>query len=141
MAHITTEEVRAIRNELKVQFPNMKFSVRKNDRLSVTVSVLSGDRDFSDIELRNFITDDVYHFDGYMQINHFHLYKYGNHQKFFQKVVDIIKTAPSKVNGGHEWYDNSDVMTDYFDVAFYFHVEIGRWNRPYEYKTAQKKAA
>jgi len=129
MAYISTEEVRAIRKELKNTFPSMRFSVRKRYHLGVTVSILSGDRDFSDIEIRNFITDEVIPFSGYMQINHYHLYKYGKHEEFFQKIVDVIKTAPAQVPGGKAWYDNSDVMSDYFNTAFYFDIEIGNKNQ------------
>jgi hypothetical protein len=31
-------------------------------------------------------------------------------------------------NGNH---DNSDAMTDYFDVGWYVDVNIGSWNKPY----------
>ena len=42
-----------------------------------------------------------------------------------EKVVEIIKTAPMKA-GGKAWYNNSDIMTDYFDVAYYFDINIGK---------------
>lgn len=28
-------------------------------------------------------------------------------------------------------YDNSDLQTDYFDVRFHLHIEIGQWNKPF----------
>jgi hypothetical protein len=28
-------------------------------------------------------------------------------------------------------HDNSDIMTDYFDVGWYVDVNIGLWNKPY----------
>lgn len=30
-----------------------------------------------------------------------------------------------------DYYDNSDAQTDYFDTAYYVHVNIGKWNKPY----------
>jgi hypothetical protein len=33
---------------------------------------------------------------------------------------------------GTSWYDNSDIMTDYFDVAYYNNINIGKWDKPYE---------
>jgi hypothetical protein len=141
MAYITTEEVRAIRNELKNRFPTMKFSVRKDDGLAVTVSILSGDCDFSDIELRNFITGDIVNFSGYMQVNHHHLANYGDHQHLLGEILDVIKTAPANAEGGRAWYNNSDAMVDYFDTAFYIHMEIGRRNRPYKFVESKKRAA
>ena len=34
---------------------------------------------------------------------------------------------------GTKWYDNSDAMTDYFDTAYYMDINLGKWNKPYEY--------
>lgn len=42
---------------------------------------------------------------------------------------------------GNLWYDNSDIMTDYFDTAYYLSINIGRWNRPYVYTGAALAAA
>jgi hypothetical protein len=32
---------------------------------------------------------------------------------------------------GKLWYDNSDIMTDYFDTAYYMEINVGKWNKPY----------
>jgi hypothetical protein len=29
------------------------------------------------------------------------------------------------------YYDNSDAMTDYFDTAYYYYINVGKWNKPY----------
>ena len=42
-----------------------------------------------------------------------------------------MKVAPA-LNGGKAWYDNSDAMTDYFDTAYYMHIEVGKWDKSYE---------
>jgi hypothetical protein len=28
-------------------------------------------------------------------------------------------------------HDNSDIMTDYFDVGWYLNINVGGWNKPY----------
>lgn len=43
---------------------------------------------------------------------------------FLSEVVPAMYSA--------DYYNNSDVMTDYFDVAYYVSVDIGKWNKPYE---------
>ena len=48
MAYINKEDVKAIRNELKKQYPNIKFSVRKDPVPSVQITLVSGDIDFYD---------------------------------------------------------------------------------------------
>ena len=47
MAYITAEETKQIRNKLKEELPNLKFSVRKGaGSYSVNVSIVKGDIDF-----------------------------------------------------------------------------------------------
>ena len=122
MAYISANEVAAIRKELKAQFPKFRFGVRKGSgSLSVDVTVKSGPTDFSDI----------FHNVGHGQINHHWLCNYGKHQAFFEQIMRIIKIAPSTVAGGRRWFDESDAMTDYFHTAFYIHLNVGEWNKPY----------
>ena len=45
-------------------------------------------------------------------------------QQFFEELFAAVKSAG--------WYNNSDAMIDYFDTAYYFDVNVGRWNKPYE---------
>jgi len=126
MAYISANEVKAIRDELKAQFPKFKFGVRKGSgSLSVNVTIKSGPTDFSDI---------FTHGAGYAQINPYWLGNYGEHQAFFEQVLRIIKIAPSTVEGGRRWFDESDAMTDYFHTAYYFHIQVGEWNKGYEVK-------
>ena len=61
----------------------------------------------------------------FWQVNTYHI---GNHwqgvaQKFLSEVVAAMNV------GNH---DNSDIMTDYFDVGWYVYVNIGKWNKPYK---------
>ena len=126
MAYISKNEVAEIRKELKAQFPKFKFGVRKgSSSLSVDVTVKSGPSDFSDI---------CAYGGGYGQINQYYLSNYGKHEKFFEQILRIIKIAPSTVEGGRRWFDESDAQTDYFHTAYYIHLQVGEWNKPYEVK-------
>lgn len=49
----------------------------------------------------------------------------GKAKEFLTKVFTAMKSAG-------EWYDRSDIMTDYFDTAYYVDVNIGKWNKPYQ---------
>ena len=61
----------------------------------------------------------------YADVNPYHYKSHfdGKALKFLQEVI------PAMNRGNH---DNSDIMTDYFDVGWYIDVNIGRWNKPYE---------
>ena len=124
MAYIDAKDVAAIRKELKKVFPEFKFGVRKNDTYNVRVTVQRGPIDFSKI-IKSY---------GYTNINPYHTGMYGEHSKFFDKVIEVIKTAPAAGNGynsGRGWYDNSDARVDYFDTAYYMSINVGDWNKPY----------
>ena len=122
MAFITAEEVKAIRQELKATFPKVKFSVVRRDRMEVNVSILKSDMDF---DLDNSTDECVNPYN----INEFYN---GEQAEFLNKVHDIIKTAPGSIDGGRKYHDRSDPQTDYFDVAYYYEISIGKWDKPYE---------
>ena len=125
MAYINAKDVQAIRNELKEEFKkDIKFSVKKSNWNQVIVTLQQGTTDFSDI------LDE----DGYAQINQYWLDRTGDHKPLFEKIINIIKTAPIRGEGYHKnkgWYDKSDAMVDYFDTAYYFSVNVGSWSKPY----------
>jgi hypothetical protein len=61
---------------------------------------------------------------GYEDVNTYH---YKSH--YDGKALAFLKEViPAMNNGNH---DNSDTMTDYFDVGWYIRVNIGRWNQKY----------
>jgi hypothetical protein len=55
-------------------------------------------------------------------------YWYKEH--FSGKALSFLKEVFTAMNEGN--HDNSDIMTDYFDVGWYVDVNIGKWNKPYE---------
>ena len=130
MAYIKTEEVSAIRNELKKRFGHtgLKFGVKKQHHSSVHVTIKAGPIDFSDIYRDHYGSGDHY-----AQVHVYHLSNYGQHQPFFEEVLKIIKTAPALAEGGREWFDKSDIMTDYFHTAFYINLNVGEYDKPYVY--------
>jgi len=139
MAYISTEEVKAVRVALKESFKNkIKFSVRREHYSSLNVSIISGEINFFDGSLDR---KDKYNpeasahkFDGYEQINEYYPENYGKHKALFSEIINIMKTAPASIEGGRAWYDKSDAMIDYFDTAYYTHINIGKWDKPYEFK-------
>lgn len=126
MAFITKSEVSEIRKELKKVFPEVKFSVTGANSSKVTVAVMSSPLDFSEFE-KPYVSN----------INYRDLEGKKN-QKFFDKILNIIHTAPGNSEGGQEWFDKSDSMTDYFHTAFYIDISIGKWDKAYN-KTEKKR--
>jgi hypothetical protein len=61
---------------------------------------------------------------GYDNVNVYHYRSHysGKALKFLSEVIPLMNY------GNH---DNSDIMTDYFDVGWYVDVNIGKWDQPY----------
>jgi len=50
----------------------------------------------------------------------------GDALAFLQELIPAMK--------GPEYFDHSDIQTDYFHCSHYIDVNIGRWNRPYVFE-------
>jgi hypothetical protein len=109
-----TKEIAAtIRETLKAKYPEFKFSVRKSDYNAIYVSVMSGPY--------KILLDGVTQH----QINHYHLANAPLTVKGRKLLEDVTKISLL------EHWDDSDARIDYFNCAFYFHLEVGQWNKPY----------
>ena len=86
----------------------MKGTLAVNHHATLGCNLKSGPIDFG--------TDSVntYHID-----NHFT----GVAKKFLLKLKDAMMV------GNH---NNTDLMTDYFDVGWYIKINIGKWDKAYE---------
>lgn len=62
---------------------------------------------------------------GYMDVNHhwFTEHYSGVAQEVIGQLVAAMK--------GKDWYDNTDIQTDYFDTAYYLSISVGRWDKNY----------
>lgn len=121
-AHRTTKEIASdLRKDLKKKFPDYKVSVTR-DHSSINVVLLEAPFDAILIERKE------------VGVNQYHLQdEIGKriHEKageFFLYVEEVFSK---------DYYDNSDSMTDYFDVAFYKDYSIGKWDKPF-INTSQK---
>ena len=63
--------------------------------------------------------------DFHYQVNPYHIDRgwNGKAAKFLNELIAAMK--------GNEWYDRSDIMTDYFDTAYYMDINIGQWDKDY----------
>ena len=55
-------------------------------------------------------------------------YWYKEH--FTGKALEFLTEAITAMRVGN--HDNSDPMTDYFDVGWYIDINVGDWNKPYK---------
>ena len=134
MAYIRAQEVKQIRNALKARFPSFRFNCRKSSGgLGIEVTIKQGPIDF----FKNY-NDTVQQRPGAlrggspakdsMQVNEYWVHEHFSDKArhTLEEVIKIIKTASDR-----KWYDRSDARVDYFDTAFYIHLNVGSWQTPY----------
>lgn len=138
MAYISKPEIQEKRkqiNALCIQY-GVSATVSGANTSSVTVTIRKGKTDFLgnhvDTVKANWVTNDQQIIDnaewhvkrGYFTCNHYYLDRQfsGDALEFLEQLLVILKI-------GH--YDNSNAMIDYFDTAYYIHINIGQWNKPY----------
>lgn len=126
MAYINAQEVKAVRNELKAKFPHIKFSVTKHHHSSVQVAIMKGPK-----SLESLLGDDEYsRKNRASSLNHHYPDNYGEHAELIKEISEIAHNAPGRA-GGTKYFNDSDIMTDYFSTSFYVNLEIGKWNKPF----------
>jgi len=125
MAYMNQAKKAVIKANLdKVLKPlGVKFSLRVSNHMAITCTIKSapwdmlGDRTsrgLSEFE-RDYASVNPYWFEEHYT---------GRTKDVLAKVVDAIKSA--------DYYDRSDAMIDYFDTAYYYHVYIGSYDKPFQ---------
>ena len=125
MAYISQKDKALLAPSIKAVLTKygMKGSIAIKHHMSLVVNVQSGPLDF-----------DHSHGDGYTQVNVYHIDSQysGDTRQFLTELLTAMK--------GTNWFDKSDAQSDYFHVAYYNDINIGKWNKPYV-QTAFKAAA
>ena len=141
MAFISAEDIAVIRKDLKAAFPFVKFSITGHNYTSVNVSVIAAPFNFysnkskdapanRDLNQYSLGEDDEQRATAQAGLPHpsfagdFINQSYGDHEAylFLRAVKDVITK---------KWWDESDSQVDYFHTAFYYHIEIGKWDKPF----------
>ena len=117
---------------------NLKGSLSVSNHMSIVLSLKAGSIDF----IENYIDVDDKKTYGYKMtaenVENFRKgksidvnpYWYKEHfsgvaKKALAEILSAMKSA--------DWYDKSDAQIDYFDISYYIDVNIGKWNKPYEF--------
>ena len=63
----------------------------------------------------------------YIDVNTYHIDSY-----YSGIVKDFLNELITVMNIGN--HNNNDIMTDYFDVGWYIDINVGKWNKPYQFE-------
>lgn len=113
MPYISKEEVKEIRNRLKKELPQLKFSVVNQDNSCVCISIMEGNIPFENLR-------------GYEQVNQYYINENYKNSEWLAPLTKINKIASEKVKIVS--YD-----TDYGNWPnYYVNISIGKWDKPYK---------
>ena len=65
----------------------------------------------------------------HINVNHFWI---DSNYRADQKVVNFLTELKSAMQGA-DWFDDTDIMTDYFHCSHYLDINVGKYNKPYIY--------
>lgn len=131
MAYMNQDKKKIIKANLdKVLKPlGIKYGLRVDNHMSINCTIKSGSVDFiGNLRQRTGDTFKLHTDRGYVQVNPYWYSEHftGEAESIINQVIDALKSA--------DYYDKSDAMVDYFDTAYYMHLNIGAWDKPYELK-------
>jgi hypothetical protein len=122
MAYMNQEKKKVIAAKLKpvLKKYGVKGTLSVRSHMSIVLNVKSGKIDFfndyGDVE-------DAKKFG--IQVNPYWFQDHftGKAKEFLADAFDALKAAG--------YYNNSDAQIDFFDCAYYYDINIGKWNKPY----------
>ena len=125
MAYMDQDKKKQIADKVKpiLKKYNMKGSLSVNNHSTIVLTLSRGPLDFIGNYNENNHRDNG--IIDHMEINDrwYKEYYTGICKEFLDEIVPVMYSA--------DWYDKSDIMTDYFNVAYYVDINVGKWNKPY----------
>lgn len=128
MAYVSKEDKAKFAKLLKEAFGTdakkrgFKYSLSVRHMSTIVLTISGGTIDF----IGNYNATSKYPTtEGYVSVNTFHIDSSfsGTVKTLLLKIHDILNT---------DNHNNSDIMTDYFDVGHYIDINIGKWDKPYK---------
>lgn len=126
MAWMNQERKAALAAGLKRVLPKgWKYSLAVRHHSTLVLTISEAPIDLGTQSLRS----DEQKKRGYIDVNQYHIDGVfsGKLLKTFTAIRDAMMV------GNH---DNSDPMTDYFDVGWYIDINVGKWDKPFRCSTA-----
>ena len=115
MPYISTESVREIRNKLNAEFPDIKFSVKREHYSLIIVALMESSNPI--FESLNGV---------YEQINHYYIKE---HYKDQPQIRDVLLKINSIVTRNN--YTES-IDSDYgYIPKYYINIHLGKWDKEF----------
>jgi hypothetical protein len=131
MAYMNQEKKAVIKAALDqvLKARGFKYSLRVDNHMAINCTIQSGPVDF----IGNFKAntgDKFVNLPGH-ELNNLQVNLYWIDDHYSGQARQILKECGEALKAAG-YYDRSDAMTDYFDTAYYMHLNIGAWDKPYK---------
>ncbi len=128
MAYVSQDDKAKLAPAIKAVLKkyNMKGTIAVRHHSTLVVNIKCGAIDF---------TGNYTHGDKYIQVN-----TYWIHDHYDGVAKDFLLELKSAMEGP-DFFNNDDIMTDYFHRSHYIDINIGSWNKPYICYNETKVAA
>ncbi len=133
MAHVSQETKAKLAPTIKAILKKYKLkgSLSVRNHSSLVLNIKSGSIDF----INNF--DSVrdrrpeYNGEKLIRTHSIQVNPYWYHEHFTGEALAFL-TEMVPAMKGPDFFDHSDMQTDYFHCSHYFDINVGQWNKPYE---------
>ena len=128
MAHMTQDQKKIIQPQIKALAKKygVNFTLAVDHHSAIVLNIRSGWLDFLENYQNTRKRDYDIHERGYLNLSFKRKVEdnfTGDCQAFLMGAMDILYSM--------NYYNNSDCYRDYFDVAYYVDINIGKWDKPY----------
>ena len=109
----------------------LKGSLSVHNHSTLTLTIRQGTIDFISNTNRVCAAQPRYNDRAYVpDTTHISVNPYWCHEHFDGKAKEFLTKAVEALYGP-DYFDHSDIQTDYFHCSHYIAINIGRWDKPY----------
>jgi hypothetical protein len=147
MAYMTQEMKKSIQPKIKMLAKkyDVKCTLGVRDYSTIILNVNSGEMDFvgnynNIVKTKNTRTEKLKTGDRIRCLNedgHINVSQYNYENTFSGECLSFLNEA-YEILFSMGYYNNSDSQTDYFDIAYYVDVNIGRYEKSYQLIRTEK---
>lgn len=139
MAYMNQEKKKQLAPAIKAVFKKygVKGTISVGNHSTLVVTVREGKLDFigSSEKYNQQQSNDWFNLEkvsrnNYLQVNHYYAEDRAR-EVGEDTIADFYRDLLEAMRGA-DWFDKSDIQTDYFHTAYYTEINIGRWNKPYK---------
>lgn len=131
MAYMSQEHKKELSPAIKAicKKYGVKATISVNHHSTLELNIKASAIDFIESYNRIMSARHDNHWDFVPVENHIGVNVYHYQRQFDGKALAFLtEVIPTMMTGNH---NNSDIMTDYFDIGWYIDIHIGQWDKPY----------